>query len=855
MKLPRPAQVLSCCLLACLSLAAQAATESAKPWTRWWWLGSAVDKPNLTRELEAIAAAGFGGVEITPIYGAKGYESRFVPYLSEHYQELLAHTTKEAQRLGLGVDMATGTGWPFGGPQVTAEEAELKLAPFDEQATLQPIPTKFRVKRAAPGGEGWVLDPYSTRALDHYLERFTSALQSLPPGALHGQFHDSFEYTANWSRELPAYFEQRFGYTLESERQALAGRGDGDRVRRVKADYRTALGEMHLAYVERWVAWSHSLGMRARNQAHGSPGNLLDLYAASDVPETELFGSTDLRIPGFRRVKEEIGKDTPVQMLHRFSASAAHVSGKPLVSSETFTWLREHFCETPAQMKPEADLLFAAGINHLVYHGTAYSPEDAGWPGWLFYASTQANPRNPLWSVIPALNGYFTRTQALLREGQPDSDVLLYWPLQDLWHRPEGLQRQLTVHDPSWLVDSSLGAVARSLEQRGYTYDFISDRWLERATVRDGEIVLPGGTYPVLVVPSAEFMEPATLREVVRLAQAGARVVFQGALPQDVPGWSRLPERREALAAAKKDWASLASQTPARLTVGSADASALVESLASLPGAAHFPALPHPGLASHRRRLPDGHLYFFVNTTGSTVASWIPVHPATQAVWIDTLRDRQGRAKIRSAGLVSEVRVQLDPGESCFVRTGAGAHSPADWLYLRPTGSTFPLSGSWALRFLSGGPTLPAPRSLTALRSWAEDADAAAFAGSAEYRLQFSLPDEEVSKNWILDLGDVREVAQVWLNGQELGTSWSLPHRLETGSALRRGQNELVIVATNTAANRIRDLDQRQVPWKAFYEINFVNIHYKPFDAAGWQVRPAGLLGPVQLQEVQPSSE
>ncbi|MEO6992536.1 MAG: glycosyl hydrolase, partial [Lacunisphaera sp.] len=93
-------------------------TRENKPWTRWWWLGSAVDQPNLTRELDALSAAGFGGVEITPIYGAKGYEDRFINFLSPKYLEMLGFVGTEAKRLNLGVDMATGTGWPFGGPEV-----------------------------------------------------------------------------------------------------------------------------------------------------------------------------------------------------------------------------------------------------------------------------------------------------------------------------------------------------------------------------------------------------------------------------------------------------------------------------------------------------------------------------------------------------------------------------------------------------------------------------------------------------------------------------------------------------------------------------------------------------------------
>src|SRR5262249_46655025 len=92
----------------------------------WWWLGNAVDRGNLTRSLEEFKAAGLGGVEICPIYGAKGYEEKFIDFLSPKWMEMLAHTTAEAKRLGLSVDLTTGTGWPFGGPSVTADDASAR---------------------------------------------------------------------------------------------------------------------------------------------------------------------------------------------------------------------------------------------------------------------------------------------------------------------------------------------------------------------------------------------------------------------------------------------------------------------------------------------------------------------------------------------------------------------------------------------------------------------------------------------------------------------------------------------------------------------------------------------------------
>lgn len=102
-------------------------TRESRPWTRWWWMGSAVDSAGIAAELETLAAAGFGGVEVTSIYGVHGYEDAFIPYLSDRWVDMLLHAAAEAERLGLGIDMPPGSGWRTGGPTVPAKHANASL--------------------------------------------------------------------------------------------------------------------------------------------------------------------------------------------------------------------------------------------------------------------------------------------------------------------------------------------------------------------------------------------------------------------------------------------------------------------------------------------------------------------------------------------------------------------------------------------------------------------------------------------------------------------------------------------------------------------------------------------------------
>ena len=818
-------------------------TNSAKPWTRWWWPGSAVDKAHLTTQLEAIAAAGIGGVEITPIYGPRGAEARYVDFLSPQWMEMLGHTAREAARLGLRVDMATGTGWPFGGPSVSAADGSSTLALLEGKLTGKA--TEMKVKRAAPGGEGLVLDPYSTAALDRYLRPFSKAFAGVPRQGLRAQFHDSFEYyNSSWTATLPAVFQKMHGYDIQSYAAAFGGDApslDDDTLSRLKGDYRRTLAKLHLDYVNAWVTWAHEEGFQARNQAHGAPGNLLDLYAAADIPETESFGLTELPIVGLRgdAIGVSIDPDPPAVTIGRFASSAAHVAGRPLVSSETLTWLRENFRESPAAAKPQLDRLFAAGINHIFYHGTVYSPADAEWPGWFFYASTQLTPANPLWDDFGAMHAYVARVQSILQAGAPDNDILLYWPFDDMVDHSAGLMEQYGVHENKWLTDSPSGRMAANLLKDGYAFDFISDAQLARLKVEGKTFIAPGGgRYRVLVVPGTQRMSVETLTQLRDLAKRTGRVVIE-ALPQDVPGLSRLEARRTELH-------QLLAAPALTLAVAGNDIVAALEKY-GVPQEQAAPA----GLAHIRRARADGADYFFANLTGKAFDGWLELGtPGEFAMILDPLTGRAGAAAAKRAekGKLS-VYLQLASGESTLVRTWRkkGALNAQPWRYAKPSADGVALAGEWSLEFLRGGPALPGPARMSAPASWTslDDPEAKRFAGTARYRLVFDAPAKPADA-WELDLGDVRETARVSLNGKRLTTAWSLPFKVRIDALEPRG-NVLEIEVTNLPANRIRDLDVRKVPWKVMREINLVTVKYRPFDAAGWEVEPSGLPGPVTL--------
>jgi hypothetical protein len=880
------------------ALAWPAITSQTRPWAYWWWHGSAVDKTNLTRELQRYHDAGLGGVHIIPIFGAKGWESNYISYLSPQWMEMMGYAVTEAHRLGMGVDMTTGTGWCFGGPEVSDQDANASVVVktyhlgvgeklkerFKRESTqaliafgpdgrsidltdsittngeglfsppgnrvgteaaappktwqvyaLSQKPSGQKVKRAAPGGEGWMLNPFYPPAMSDYLRDFSDAFAHYDGPKPRAQYQDSYEYKSDWAPDLFTEFEKRRGYKLQTELPALFGTNRDDHAARVKSDYRETLSDIMVEETEPlWIKWSHAHGFITRYEAHGAPGNLLDLYAAADIPETEFFHTN--RSP----------------LVSKFASSAAHVKGGNLVSAETGTWLAEHFTETLGEMKLLVDDLFLSGVNHVFYHGICYSPDEAGWPGWLFYASTQMNPRNSIWRDVPSLNDYVARCQSILQSGKSDNDVLLYWPIYDFWHDPAGRLAQLQVEtEQTWFENQPIGKTAHELWDRGYAFDYISDRQLQVAKVVDGKIQMPGGNYRVIVVPPCEFMPLETFKQLLAIAEKGATVIFEDHLPADVSSWGDLEGRRSQLKELIDRLKFIGDESGNLLRAGNVFSGRLEVALR----AANIPREPmaDAGLFFVRRTFDGGWHYFIVNRSGKEFDGWIRLgRIPNPAVVLNPMTGQAGRAPTREFYEHKEIYLQIPAGDSVVLRVfdNTTVGGPA-WNYWQTNGQPVEISGQWNVKFILGGPTLPADFQTARLASWTTfpDTNSQRFAGTVRYSITFDSP---ASGRCLLDLGDVRQSARVRVNDKDYGTLIASPFRVVVDN-LKPKNNLLAVEVTGVSANRIRDLDRRGVLWKNFHDINFVNIDYQPFNAANWPLTDSGLLGPVTLTAVMPA--
>ena len=879
-----------------------------KPGTYWWWMGSAVDKENLTYNLENFADVGIGNVHVIPIYGVKGEEDKFINFLSPKWMKNLEFTVAEANRLGMDVDMSTTTGWPFGGSHVDSSRAASKfdfekITVSGNQKIVKHLDKRFleaviafsndnrsisltdkisdegllnwmvpsgqwdiyftyrkgtdqMVKRAAPGNIGLVLDPFSTEGLDYYLERYDKAFAKFPEMNLRAQYHDSYEYyRANWTNNFFDRFKEKNNYDLRSYLPNLL---DSAKINTyIKADYRRTLADFHLEYIEKWSEWSHEKGWVTRNQAHGAPGNLLDLYAASDIPETETFGSRKFKIPGIRYVVENNStSEPPNPLILKFASSAAHVTGKNLVSSETGTWLRDHYKSSLSQIKPEIDELFFSGINHIFYHGNAYSPKEAVWPGWIFYASTHFEKENAFWKDFSELNNYVTRCQSILQSGKPVNDILLYWPVEDVYHAyPDLLIKSMSVHDIAWFENSDFGKLATNLDGKGYSFDYISDKQLLDVGFENKSLLTNQNKYKTILIPKTKHIPLKTWRKLIDLAEKGATIIFHDSLPNDVTGYNKLKDRNLKLknSISKLNFKTNEENNYSKVQIGKGYFLKAMD----IDRALNFTNSKEEKIVDHgvnyiRRSHEKGYNYFFTNLSGKNLDTWVPlsVNFRTAIILDPRFEDRVGKARVKQRNGNSEIYLQLQPGESCLIKTfdDKELDGPA-WAYTEPTSKPIELIGKWQVDFIDGAPNLPMSFTAEKLSSWTTRRDTLveSFAGTGRYRLAFDMPDIS-AEDWMLDLGRVCESATIVLNGEEVGAIWSFPFNISVGKYLRKGENKLEISVTNLSANRLRDLDKRKMKWENFF---FVNIFYEKFDASQWPLMDSGLLGPVTLLPVK----
>jgi hypothetical protein len=868
-------------------VAARLATPpgDARPMMRWWWFGPAVAKPELEREIRAMKAGGFGGFEIQPVYPmelddpARGIKN--VPYLSREFLDDVSFANRTGRANGMRVDMTLASGWPYGGPHISADLASsrLRVATSELPANavsaalpaimsgeklvatfvgegdakhyeagklrlVQPGPaangrialapastsrvlvfyvasrTGQQVKRAALGAEGFVLDHLSRKSIDHHLKTVAEPLmKAFGKEPPYAVFSDSLEvYGSDWTDDFLEQFKKRRGYDLTPYLPAIFS-GEGEDAPAVRHDW--ALTQTELAN-ERYLTpvndWAKAHHTQFRSQTYGEPAVSLSSYRLVALPEGEG--------PQFRSFS-----------FTRLASSAGHLYGRPVISAETWTWLHSPaFSATPLDMKAEADRMLLEGVNQFVGHGWPYTPPGALEPGYSFYAAAVFDDHNPWWNVMPDVTGYLTRMSYLMRQGEPDNRVAVLLPNDDVY------------------ASLAPGKVSLSAGMHKYVTPELTTQILDAGQNLDyvdaDSILALGVRHPVLVMPHVTRLAPAVLARLAEYVRAGGKIIAVGGTPSLAPGL--LDAKRISAQVAAASQALFVSGPDVRLVaddaaVGAALTAALAPDM-KLSSSASDVGFVH-------RKLADADIYFIANTSNHAVSADASFGSKRAAVaWLDPYSGKLTQAgpapRLELAPYESRVLVFSDKplGAAPAPRTGA-ASVLAD------------LSHDWSVRF----PGAAQPVAMQTLRSWTDDEATRYFSGQAVYTKDVKLDAAQLAgSRVVLDFGPgtplestpkvpagmramldspVREAAQVYVNGKPAGAVWHPPYTVDVTPLLAAGSNRIEV--------RVANLGLNVLAGHALPDYRLLSARYgerfTPQDTKLIAPQPSGILGTVKL--------
>jgi hypothetical protein len=723
-------------------------------------------------------------------------------------------------------------------------------------------------------------DKLSRRAVLNHLERGTVAAVIADAGSLAGKTLryigcDSWEKGyENWTPLMPQEFARRRGYDLRPWLPCLTGRvvESVEASERFLWDFRRTIGDLlaenYYGTLEEY-AKKRGLGVVAEATGHGLPGISDQLLSKSriEIPQGEFWagkGDTD-------DLKE--------------AASAAHIYGKPLAASESFTasgpefgaWKRD-----PAIFKSQGDLAFCLGINQIYFHTFAHKAWSDGLPGiTMSRVGSNIDRTNTWWpNAGAAWFEYLGRCQFLLQQGHFIADVCYFYG-EDV------------------PVDFRFNRLNPALPA-GYDFDVCNTEILGRMTVEGGRLVLPGGMrYRVLVLPDHDRMTLDTLQVIEKLVRAGATVI--GPKPAKSPslrGWPDTDGALQKLAA--EVWGNCDGVKVTSHAYGKGRViwgGSLVEAIGVPPDF----ATGDENLRFIHRRLGEADVYFVSNqadksalisctfrTAGMVPELWHPDtgrretaamyasndgrttlplqldpsgsvfvifrQPATSGPALASIRSEQGELSAASASSDGSDFLAVPPisleGKTTFAVWKPGAYElvTADGRNHRVDVPALPssleITGPWELRF---PPNLGAPASSTLprLMSWPESTEEGIryFSGTATYTKTIRVTAEQLGRQsrLYLDLGTVKNVCEVVINGKNLGVLWKPPFRTDITAAARVGENQLELRVTNLWPNRL--IGDKKVP----PEKRVTWTTYNPYTPES-PLFPSGLIGPVTLK-------
>ncbi|HZT33679.1 MAG TPA: glycosyl hydrolase [Bryobacteraceae bacterium] len=736
-----------------------------------------------------------------------------------------------------------------------APAGEWQMMTFLEGPTL----ARHKVAYAAAGAGGNVIDHLDKRAVELYLKTVCEKLAEAGKGRIRAMYSPSFEvYGTCWTSSFPDEFRRRRGYDLRPHLAALF-RQQPD-TPHIRYDYWETVSELaNQNYLKTISDWCHAHGFRFQSESYGEPPVTQASYSFTDFPMGEEYDWKEFNMV-------------------RWTSSAAHFFNHPIISDEAYTWLTQpsRYDETLEDLKRTTDAIFVSGANRIVAHGYAYSPPAAGVPGWGYYAGTMFTEHQTWWPYFHYLTSYVHRASYLLAQGSPVADVLVYLPEGDVYaeHAPGALplawwvERKLDRHQrrmadmgiPNGVYDYT-SELVNTVITSGYSLDGIDHSVLAATgTAEHGRFRIGEASYPIVILPGVRGLPLSDLERIAEFCRSGGTVITTLEIPKLAYAYrdrDRNAARFNALRA--ELYGGMDESKPlevrrvgrGRSLFAKDERESLKKALeqAEPPDISAAGGLPEMGFV--HRRGADHDIYFLANFTTAKRELRVSFRAGarTPEIW-DPMSGRISVAGgFHYEGGRTAVDLALESYDSAFVVFGREHRAPptAAPPAAKPLEAPIPFTNSWKLRWESSGAQ---PVEMRRLKSWTEFPDARYFSGRGTYETAIDVPAAYLAPGTrvLLNMGDVKNTAEVWVNGQNDGVAWKRPYVVDITRSLHLGSNAVRIDVTNLLINAVlRQPTKDYSEIEATYGTKIPKPREKEFVKN--EPLPSGLLGPVELEQ------
>jgi alpha-L-rhamnosidase len=668
----------------------------------------------------------------------------------------------------------------------------------------------------ATGLEVDKLDPDAVRKyINAYLDMYKDATGGLMGNkGLSHMILDSYEAGhMTWTKAMPEEFAKRRGYQIQPWVPVLTGRivKSREASEAFLWDFRKTIGEMiaenHYDIIGEEL---HKRGMKRYTESHEDRriylADGMDVKRNADIPMSAMWTPGSLAGGS----DEEVRSEADI----RESASVAHICGKPIVAAESMTSVGNAFTWHPEKLKRTADLEMASGLNRFVIHTSVHQPLDDKMPGFSLGPFGQYFGRQETWSGAGAKAwvDYLSRSCHLLQQGHHVADALVYY----------GENTNLT-----WRFKEKLPEIP------GYEYDFVNSSALMNVLkVENGKITTPGGgSYSVLVLDeSAKLMTLPVLKKLRDLVKAGTKVT--GFKPQKSPSLSDDPIEFQTVLNELWGHANVSNQTASNvLKSQGVNEDVIIKNNKAKVLYVH-------------RKTADRDIYWLNSRSAEANSAEVSfrVSGKVPELWsAQTGKTSKLAWRIENGRTI--VPLEFEPWDAVFIIFKEKTSETSAVLPKANEKEISKMNGTWQVDFQEKRGA-PKTALFEKLYSWSEHEFPGIkyFSGTATYRNAFNIKELKTGSRYFLDLGDVKNIAEVSINGKPVGTVWKTPFKLDITDAVKKGTNHLEIKVANLWVNRLIGDAQPGVKEK----ITFTTM---PFYRGQELLLPSGLLGPVRVVE------